>query len=129
MVLSARPMMLVSADTMESPVTTVYRIAPKAAAAMVPIAYSTVDMPESSVANIVRRAINGRKTFTTNASSFLFAGHNSPDCKTSPASPATTGTIPRHTNAGRKHSPSGPAIRTPARSAAAVAACAASCRH
>ena len=35
-------MMLVSAETMESPVTTVYRIAPNAAAAMVPIAYSSV---------------------------------------------------------------------------------------
>lgn len=35
-------MMWVSADTTESPVTTVYRIAPKAAAAIVPIAYSKV---------------------------------------------------------------------------------------
>jgi hypothetical protein len=35
-------MMLVNADTMESPVTTVYRIAPKAAAAIVPMAYSIV---------------------------------------------------------------------------------------
>jgi len=35
-------MMLVSALTMESPVITVYRMAPNAAAAMVPIAYSTV---------------------------------------------------------------------------------------
>lgn len=34
-------MMLVSAATMESPVTTVYRIAPNAAAAIVPMAYST----------------------------------------------------------------------------------------
>lgn len=37
---SARLMMLVSALTIESPVTTVYKIAPNAAAAMVPIAYS-----------------------------------------------------------------------------------------
>jgi|GEM_PF-2848123 len=35
-------MMCVNAATMESPVTTVYRIAPNAAAAIVPIAYSTV---------------------------------------------------------------------------------------
>jgi hypothetical protein len=35
-------MMLVSALTIESPVITVYRIAPKAAAAIVPIAYSAV---------------------------------------------------------------------------------------
>jgi hypothetical protein len=35
-------MMFVSAVTMESPVTTVYRIAPNAAAAIVPMAYSTV---------------------------------------------------------------------------------------
>lgn len=35
-------MMLVNADTMESPVTTVHRIAPKAAAAMVPMAFSKV---------------------------------------------------------------------------------------
>lgn len=35
-------MMLVSADTMESPVTTAYSTAPNAAAAMVPIAYSVV---------------------------------------------------------------------------------------
>ena len=40
-----------------------------------------------------------------------------------------TGTMPRQTNAGRKHSPSGPAISTPARSAVAAAACVASCRH
>lgn len=33
-------MMPVSAETMESPVTTVYRTAPNAAAAIVPIAYS-----------------------------------------------------------------------------------------
>ena len=36
-------MMLVNALTIESPVNTVYRIAPNAAAAMVPIAYSTID--------------------------------------------------------------------------------------
>jgi hypothetical protein len=41
LVFSARVMMLVSALTIESPVTTVYRMAPNAAAAMVPIAYST----------------------------------------------------------------------------------------
>lgn len=35
-------MMPVSAETMESPVTTVYRTAPNAAAAIVPIAYSEV---------------------------------------------------------------------------------------
>lgn len=38
LVLSALLMMLVSALTIESPVTTVYRIAPNAAAAIVPIA-------------------------------------------------------------------------------------------
>lgn len=38
--LSARAMMLVKAETMESPVTTVYKIAANAAAAIVPIAYS-----------------------------------------------------------------------------------------
>lgn len=43
LVLSARPMMLVSAETMESPVTTVYSTAPNAAAAMVPMAYSIVE--------------------------------------------------------------------------------------
>lgn len=43
MVLSALLMMLVSALTIESPVTTVYRIAPNAAAAIVPIAYSIVN--------------------------------------------------------------------------------------
>jgi hypothetical protein len=42
LVFRARVMMLVSALTMESPVMTVYRIAPNAAAAMVPIAYSVV---------------------------------------------------------------------------------------
>ena len=42
LVLSARVMMLVNALTIESPVITVYRIAPNAAAAIVPIAYSTV---------------------------------------------------------------------------------------
>jgi hypothetical protein len=42
LVFSARLMMLVSALTMESPVITVYKMAPNAAAAMVPIAYSTV---------------------------------------------------------------------------------------
>lgn len=36
-------MMLVSALTIESPVTTVYRIAPKAAAAIVPMAYARVE--------------------------------------------------------------------------------------
>ena len=41
---NARLMMLVSALTMESPVITVYRMAPNAAAAMVPIAYSTVEI-------------------------------------------------------------------------------------
>ncbi len=39
LVFSARVMMLDSAPTMESPVTTVYRIAPKAAAAIVPMAF------------------------------------------------------------------------------------------
>jgi len=42
LVFNARLMMFVNALTMESPVTTVYRIAPNAAAAMVPIAYSVV---------------------------------------------------------------------------------------
>lgn len=37
-------MMFVSALTIESPVTTVYRIAPKAAAAIVPIAYANVGL-------------------------------------------------------------------------------------
>jgi hypothetical protein len=41
LVLSARAMMLVIAATMESPVTTVSRIAANAAAAIVPMAYST----------------------------------------------------------------------------------------
>jgi hypothetical protein len=35
-------MIPVNADTMLSPVTTVYKIAPNAAAAMVPMAYSVV---------------------------------------------------------------------------------------
>jgi len=39
-VFNARLMMFVSALTMESPVITVYKMAPNAAAAMVPIAYS-----------------------------------------------------------------------------------------
>jgi hypothetical protein len=51
-VLSARLMMLVNAPTIESPVTTLYRIAPNAAAAIVPMAYSTVDIPASSYATI-----------------------------------------------------------------------------
>jgi hypothetical protein len=122
-------MMLVNADTIESPVTTVYRIAPKAAAAIVPMAYSTVDMPDSSVAKTVIRARNTRNMLITNTSSLLWSlltSHSKPDCRTSPASPATTGAMPRHTNAGRKHNPSGPAISTPARSAAAAAACATS---
>jgi hypothetical protein len=42
LVFRARLMMCVNAATMESPVTTVYRIAPNAAAAIVPIAYSVV---------------------------------------------------------------------------------------
>jgi hypothetical protein len=42
LVFSARVMMLVSALTIESPVTTVYRIAPNAAAAIVPMAYAVV---------------------------------------------------------------------------------------
>ena len=54
-------MMFVSALTMESPVITVYKMAPNAAAAMVPIAYSTVDMPSSSTANNVSRAHNTRR--------------------------------------------------------------------
>jgi len=41
-VFNAFAMMLVSAFTIESPVTTVYRMAPKAAAAIVPMAYSAV---------------------------------------------------------------------------------------
>ena len=43
LVLSARLMMLVNALTIESPVTTVYRMAPNAAAAIVPIAYSIIE--------------------------------------------------------------------------------------
>src|SRR5699024_2593854 len=39
-----------SAETIESPVTTVYRIAPNAASAIVPTAYSTVLIPSSSTA-------------------------------------------------------------------------------
>jgi hypothetical protein len=67
---------------------------------------------------------------TTNASFLLLSWwpHSTPDRRRSPASPATTGTRPRHTNAGKKHSPSGPAINTPARSAAAAATCAESAR-
>jgi hypothetical protein len=42
-VFNARVMMLVNALTMESPVITVYKMAPNAAAAMVPIAYSIVE--------------------------------------------------------------------------------------
>jgi hypothetical protein len=42
LVFNARLMMLVNALTMESPVITVYKMAPNAAAAIVPIAYSTV---------------------------------------------------------------------------------------
>jgi len=42
LVFNAFAMMLVSAFTIESPVTTVYRMAPKAAAAIVPITYSVV---------------------------------------------------------------------------------------
>lgn len=37
-------MMPVSALTIESPVTTVYRMAPKAAAATVPMAYSMIEL-------------------------------------------------------------------------------------
>jgi hypothetical protein len=44
LVFRARLMMCVNAATMESPVTTVYRIAPNAAAAIVPIAYSTIKL-------------------------------------------------------------------------------------
>lgn len=44
MVVSARPIRLVSALTMESPVTTEYRMAPNAAAAIVPIAYSVIEL-------------------------------------------------------------------------------------
>jgi hypothetical protein len=43
LVFNARLMMLVNALTTESPVITVYKMAPNAAAAMVPIAYSTVE--------------------------------------------------------------------------------------
>jgi hypothetical protein len=42
LVFNAFAMMLASAFTIESPVTTVYRMAPKAAAAIVPITYSVV---------------------------------------------------------------------------------------
>jgi hypothetical protein len=62
LVFNARVMMLVSALTIESPVTTVYRIAPNAAAAIVPMAYSTVDIPDSSTTSIVNRTFNRRKT-------------------------------------------------------------------
>jgi hypothetical protein len=58
LVFNARVMMLVSALTIESPVTTVYRIAPNAAAAIVPMAYSTVDIPDSSITSIVNRTFN-----------------------------------------------------------------------
>ncbi|AAK48121.1 hypothetical protein MT3757 [Mycobacterium tuberculosis CDC1551] len=91
---------------------------------MVPMAYSTVDMPDSSTASAVIRATSTRNMVITN----IFLSHTRPNCKTSPASPTTSGTMPTHRNAGKKHSPSGPAISTPARSAAAAAACAASCR-
>ncbi len=82
-------------------------------------------MPDSSLASTARRASSTRNLLPINA---FLPFHSRPDCKTSPANPATTGTMPRHTNAGKKHRPSGPAIRTPARSAAAAAACAASWR-
>ena len=59
-VLSARPMIRVRAATTESPVTTAYRIAPKAAAAMVPMAYSTVDMPASSTVSDITRILSDR---------------------------------------------------------------------
>jgi len=42
--------------------------------------------------------------------------------RTSRAIPTTVGTMPRQTNAGRKHSPSGAMARTPARLALATAA-------
>ena len=48
------------------------------------------------------------------------AGHHG--ASTSPARPITTGTTPSTRKAGRKHSPSGAAIRTPARCARASAA-------
>jgi hypothetical protein len=63
LVLSALVMMFVNAVTMESPVTTLYKIAPKAAAAMVPIAYSTVDIPDSSTHNSSSRPRNRRNVF------------------------------------------------------------------
>jgi hypothetical protein len=91
-----------NALTIESPVTTVYRMAPNAAAAMVPIAYSTVLMPASSVAATIRRACNARIvlcSFTFISTTGLL--HHRPDHIRSPASPATTGTIPRHMKAGR----------------------------
>src|SRR5689334_6477835 len=98
LVLSARLMILVSAVTMESPVTTVYRIAPNAAAAIVPMAYSTVDIPVSSTSNSTIRAFISRILFVTiTFPSCRFierftCGHIRPDRNTSPASPATIGT-------------------------------------
>src|SRR5258708_3669070 len=62
-------MMLVNALTTESPVITVYKMAPNAAAAMVPIAYSTVDMPSSSTTNNVSRAHSARILLTTTMTS------------------------------------------------------------
>lgn len=127
-------MMFVSALTIESPVTTVYRIAPKAAAAIVPIAYSTVDMPssDSTTTTIRRRSfvkmlrING---FPPSQPRGRSGGHSTPPLNTSRAKPMTTGTMPRQTNDGRKHRPSGAPISTPARSAVATAESTASLRH
>jgi hypothetical protein len=48
-VFNARLMMLVRALTMESPVITVYRMAPNAAAAMVPIAYANATLYTPSI--------------------------------------------------------------------------------
>lgn len=52
-------MMLVSAETMESPVTTVYSTAPNAAAAMVPMAYSIDKNYTASAALATPRVADG----------------------------------------------------------------------
>src|SRR5690349_7748131 len=97
LVVSARLMIFDRALTIESPVTTVYRIAPNAAAAMVPMAYSTVLIPDSSTTASMSRARISRIMLPT----IMFPFHHKPDHITSPASPATTGTMPRQMNAGR----------------------------
>lgn len=60
LVLSALLMMLVSALTIESPVTTVYRIAPNAAAAIVPIAFIWTNRGDSELFHSNRSVLRSR---------------------------------------------------------------------